>query len=118
MYVLDLLVRRKKWNQNSKQEKISLVLSMIFVVFYLFTAVLGMLWGIAGGGADTAFGQALYDVTLVVSSFNWLVGLVATIGSLVLRKKEKIKASIWIQIIAVGFIIVVFLLSSLAGAVL
>ena len=86
---------------------------MIFVGIYLFASALGLLWGITGGGADTAFGQGLYDVTLALLSFNWLVAIIATIGSFVLRKKGKIKASILINVIGLGYMIILFAISCL-----
>lgn len=85
---------------------------MIFVGIYLFASAIGLLWGITGG-ADTAFGQGLYDVTLVLLSFNWLVAIIATIGSFVLRKKGKIKASILINVIGLGYMIILFAISCL-----
>ena len=113
IFVLDYIFRRKKWKGNTKAEKISLFLNMIFVGIYLFASALGLLWGITGGGADTAFGQGLYDVTLALLSFNWLVAIIATIGSFVLRKKGKIKASILINVIGLGYMIILFAISCL-----
>jgi hypothetical protein len=46
---LDLLLRRKGWNRNTKQEKISLLINMLSAGPYVFLSFLGMLWGIAGG---------------------------------------------------------------------
>ena len=113
VFLLDFVFRRKKWKSNTKTEKVSLLLNMVFVGIYLFASALGMLWGIAGGGADTAFGQVVYDVTLVMLGFNWLVALIATIGSFILRKKGKIKASIWINVIGLGYMIILFVISYL-----
>ena len=110
--MLDYIFRRKKWKGNTKAEKISLFLNMIFVGIYLFASALGLLWGITGG-VDTAFGQGLYDVTLVLLGFNWIVALIATIGSFVLRKKGKIKASILINVIGLGYMIILFVISYL-----
>ena len=111
VFLLDYIFRRKKWNGNTKAEKISLLLNMFFVGIYLFASALGLFWGITGCGADTAFGQGLYDVTLVMLGFNWLIALIATIGSFILRKKEKIKASIWINVICLGYMIILFVIS-------
>ena len=96
-------------------EKISLILNMFFVGVYAFASILGMLCGITGSGADTAFGQALYDVTLLMLGFNFVVALVATIGSLILRRKGKTKASIWINVIGLGYMIILFVINSLTG---
>ena len=86
---------------------------MIFVGIYIFASVLGLFWGIVGGGADTAFGQVLYDVTLAMLGFNWLIALIATIGSFILRKKGKIKASILINVIGLGYMIILFVINYL-----
>ena len=113
VFLLDYIFRRKKWKGNTKTEKLSLFINMIFVGIYLFTSALGALWGITGGGADTGFGRLLYDVTLVMLGFNWLVALVATIGSFILRKKGKTKASIWINVIGLVYMIVLFAINYL-----
>ena len=113
VFLLDFIFRRKKWKGNTKTEKISLLLNMFFVGIYLFASGLGLLWGITGSSADTAFGQTLYDVTLTMLGFNWVIALVATIGSFILRKKGKIKASILINVIGLGYMIVLFVISYL-----
>ena len=118
MFGLDYLVRRKKWSANSKLEKISLLINMFSVGIYIFLSALGALWGIASGGPETAFGNVLYDVTLVMAGLFFIVALAAVIGSLILRKKGLTKASIWINVIALAYMIAVFLVNYLAGAIL
>ena len=113
VFLLDFIFRRKKWKSNTKTEKVSLLLNMVFVGIYIFASGLGMLWGITGSGADTAFGQTLYDVTLTMLGFNWVIALVATIGSFILRKRGKIKASILINVIGLGYMIALFVISYL-----
>lgn len=44
VFVIDYLLRRKKWNGNSKEEKISLIVNMLSVGPYTFLSVLGMFW--------------------------------------------------------------------------
>ena len=61
VFGLDYLFRRKKWKENSKTEKISLLLNMLSSGPYVFLSVLGMLWGIAGGSPESAFGEVLYE---------------------------------------------------------
>ena len=118
VFVIDYAVRRKKWTSNTKIEKISLLLNMFSVGVYIFASILGMLWGITESGADTAFGEALYNVTLVLAGLVWLVAIIAMIGSLILRKKGKIKASIWINVCSLAYTLLVFLVSYIAGEVL
>lgn len=113
VFLLDFIFRRKKWNGNTKTEKVSLLINMIFVGIYIFASALGMLWGITGSGADTAFGQIVYDVTIVMLGFNWLIALIATIGSFILRKKGKIKASILINVIGLGYMVILFVINYL-----
>ena len=83
VFLIDLALRRKKWNMNTTKEKISLVIHMIFVTLYVFSSVLGMLWGIVGSSSDTIFGQKLYDITLVMANYIWAVAIFSTIDYLI-----------------------------------
>lgn len=112
--VLDYLIRRKKWKDNSRAEKISLLLNMLSVGPYAFLSMLGLLLGIASGSPETAFGELLYNVTCVMAGFYFIVAFAAVILSLILRKKGKTKASIRTNIIALLYIIVVFAVNFLA----
>ena len=118
VFVVDYLLRRKKWADNSKEEKISLLLNMFSVGPYVFLSALGMLWGIVPNSPKTAFGDILNEVTLTMAGTYFAVALVATILSLVLRKKEKIKASTWVNIIALVYIAAVLTLNYIAGKIL
>ena len=115
VFGLDYLFRRKKWNDNTKQEKISLLINMFSVGPYIFLSALGMLLGIVSGGAETAFGEALNDATLVMAGVYFIVAIVAVIMSFILRKIGKIKASIWINVIALLYIVAVLGVNYLAG---
>lgn len=118
VFGIDYLLRRKKWNDNSKGEKISLMVNMFSVCPHLFLSVLGVLWGIVPGSPETPFGEMLYDVTLEMGAFYFPVAAVAVFFSFVFRKKGKIKASIWINIAAFLYIVAVLSVNSLAGKVL
>ena len=118
VFGIDYVCRRKKWKDNSKAEKISLLINMFSVGPYIFLSGLGMLWGIVESGAETTFGQMLNDVTLIMAGIYFIVAIVAVILSFVFRKKGKIKASIWVNVIALLYIIVVFVVNSLAGSLL
>ena len=115
VFGLDYLFRRKKWNDNTKQEKISLLINMFSVGPYIFLSALGMLWGIVSGSAETAFGETLNDATLVIAGVYFIVAIVAVIMSFILRKTGKIKVSIWINVIALLYIVAVFGVNYLAG---
>ncbi len=118
VFLLDLIVRRKKWKDNTKTEKISLLLNMFSVVIYAFSSVLGVFWGIAGGSPDTAFGKLFYDVTLKILACNGIVSIVAIVGSFILRKRGKAKTSILLNLLAMAYMIILFITNYFAGAVL
>ena len=89
VFGVDFLLRKKKWKENSKEEKISLIVNMFSVGPYIFLSILGMLWGIVPGSPDTSFGEILYDVTLMMSGAYFLVAGAAVILSLAFRKSGK-----------------------------
>ena len=118
VFGIDYLLRKKKWNENSKEEKISLIVNMFSVGPYIFLSILGMLWGIVPGSPNTSFGEILYDVTLMMSGTYFLVAGAAVILSLVFRKSGKTKASIWVNVIAFLYIAAVLAINSFASKVL
>ncbi|MBR6526442.1 MAG: hypothetical protein IKT45_00680 [Lachnospiraceae bacterium] len=118
VFLLDYILRRKKWKDNSKGEKISLIVNMFSVGPYTFGSGLGMLWGITGIRPDSAFGKVLYDATLTLGETYFIVAIVAVILSFVLRKIGKIKASTWTNVIALLYIVVVLTVNSLVGELL
>ena len=118
VFGIDYIVRRKKWKDNSKEEKISLLVNMFSVGIYMFLSAVGMFLGIAGNSPETAFGEVLYEATLMMGAIYFIVALVAVILSLVFRKIGKIKASIWTNVIAFAYIVVVLLVNHLVGTLL
>ena len=118
VFGLDYLFRRKKWKDNSKGEKISLLVNMFSVGVYIFLSALGVLWGIVAYSPETAFGEILYEATLMLGQFYFIVAVVAVILSFVFRKMGKIKESIWTNVIAVAYIVVVLTVNHLAGKIL
>ena len=118
VFGLDYLLRRKAWHNNTKEEKISLLVNMFSVGPYVFLSVLGALWGIVPGSPETALGEVLYDATLTMGGIYFVVAAVAAILSLVFRKKGKLKASIWINVIALAYIATVLAVNSLAANIL
>lgn len=117
VFFLDYLVRRKKWKENTKAEKISLLVHMFSVGIYAFTSILGMFWGITECTANTVLGEKIYDVTLAMAWYIWVVALAATIGAFILRKKQKTKASTLINVITVCYIVLVFVINGLTGLI-
>ena len=118
VFVLDYLLRKKMWKDNSKEEKISLLINMFSVGPHIFLSALGLLWGIVAGSPETAFGVMLYKATLTMGAAYFAVAAVAAIMSLFFRKKGKIKASIWVNIIAFAYIAIVLTVNSLADKLL
>ena len=118
VFGLDYLFRRKKWKGNSQEEKISLIVNMFSVGPYIFLSALGMLWGITSNSPETAFGEVLYDATLMMGGVYFIVAAAAVILSFVFRKRGKIKASIWTNVIAFAYIAVVLTVNYLAGKIL
>ena len=118
VFGLDYLIRRKKWKDNSKPEKISLLIHMFSVAPYVFLSVFGMRWGIVSNTPETALGRALYDATLLLGGVYFIVAVAAVILSFVFRKKGKVKASIWTNVIAFVYFAVVMAIIELAGKIL
>ena len=118
VFLLDYLLRRKKWADNTKTERTSLIVHMVSVPLYVFLSIFGLLWGIVAYSPDTAFGEVLYDVTLTMGGFYWMIAAAAAIGSFVFRKIGKPKASIWINVIAFAYMAVLLGANSIAGKLL
>ena len=118
VFATDYLLRKKKWKENSRKEKISLLLNMLSAGLYTFMSVVGMFWGIVENNPETTFGKALYDITLFMGGTYFIVAATAVTTSLVLRKKEKTNASIWVNVVALAYIVVVLAVNSLVGKIL
>ena len=85
---------------------------------YVFLSFLALLWGIVPGNPESAFGKILYEATLTIGSFYFVVAIAAVILSFVFRKKGKIKESIWVNVAALLYIVAVLAINSLAGKIL
>ena len=118
VFGLDYFVRRRRWKDNSKDEKISLIVNMFSVGPYIFLSMLGMLWGIVPGSPETALGETLYDTTLMMGGIYFIVAIAAVILSFVFRKIGKEKASIWTNVIAFMYIAVLLTVNFLARKIL
>ena len=118
VFLIDYLLRRKKWADNTKIERTSLIVHMVSVPLYVFLSIFGLLWGIVAYSPDTAFGEALYDVTMTLGGYYWIAAAAAAIGSFIFRKIGKAKASIWINVIALAYMAVLLGANSIAGKLL
>lgn len=118
VFGLDYLFRRKKWKDNSKNEKISLLINMFSVGVYFFMSALGLMWGIVPGSPETSVGKVLYDATIFMGGIYFIIAGAAVILTFVFRKIGKVKASIWTNIIALAYFVVVLTVNYLAGKIL
>ena len=118
VFGLDYIIRRKTWKANSNGEKISLIINMFSVGPYVFLSVLGMLWGIVSYSPETLLGTVLYNATLTMGEFFFVVAVAAVVLSFVFRKQGRIKASIWINAAAFAYMAVVLAVNSLSGKLL
>ena len=116
--LVDYLLRRKKWKENTRGEKVSLIVNMASSVPHMFLSAYGMLLGITGYGAETAVGRVLEEVALTLAGVYFAVAVVAMIGALILRKMGKAQASIWINVIAFVYIVLMAVVYYLAGTFL
>ena len=91
---------------------------MLSIFVYAFLSVLGLLWGIVSSTPDTAFGKTIYNVTGTLGGYYWVVASAAVIGTFILRKTGKTKASILINVIALAYIVVVLGVNYLVGNLL
>lgn len=94
--MIDFLVRRKKWNENTGDEKIGLVLTLLFSYPFVFGSSMGILFG------NTSVNGLLELVIAVIVCGLPVISLASTIAALVLRKCGKAKASNWALMI--GFL--------------
>lgn len=118
VFGIDYLLRKKNWKNNTKGEKISLLVNMFSVGPYAFLSVVGLLWGIVSNSSKTALGEVVYNVTLMMGSIYFVIAIVAVIVSLILRKYGKIKASIWANAISLAYIVLVLFANYLVGIIL
>ena len=118
IFLIDYLLRRKKWKANTLGEKTSLIINMVSVLPYMIMSAAGFLLGITGNGTNTPFGDLVYRVTIGMAGIYFIIAIAALVGSLILRKIGKTKWSIWINVIAIAYIAVVILVNYLAGELL
>ena len=91
--LIDFIARRKKWHENSKTEKIGLILTLLVSFPYIFCSIYGALFGIVGPRGSTSLMIALHEIAVLGGTGIAWVCLAATIASLILRKRGKAAAS-------------------------
>lgn len=118
VYGIDYLIRRKKWKDNSDIELFSLVVNMFSVGPYCFLSVIGMFWGLVDYSPESNFGQIIYDVTLNMGATYFIVAFVTIVMTFILRKIGKNKISIWMNGIALAYIVLVLGINYLVAQIL
>jgi len=115
LFGVDFLLRRKKWRENTKQEKQSLLIGAACVPAYELLSVLGIFLSIAAPTAETELGGWLFDAAVMTGRFIWIVSLAAVILGLFLRKRGNPQASKLAQLAAMGYIAVFGMLCLASG---
>ena len=98
----DFIMRRKKWNANTKTEKRGLVLTVLVSFPYIFCSIYGCLFGILGPRGSTALMIAFHKIVVLGGMGIVFVCFAATIASLVLRRLGKAGASN--RVLVIGFL--------------
>ncbi len=109
---LDFLVRRTKWSDNTKDEKVSLIINMITIPIYYLMGSVGILFAMVDTTARTELGKMLFEVSAVLASFSGAVVFAISIASIVLRKKGQTRGSKWVHM---GSFIYIMLYAALAN---
>ena len=91
--LLDFILRRRKWSENTRSERNGLVLTMVVSFPYTFCSYFGLLMGILGPSGSSPFMLALYKIVIAGGFGIAPVCLLATVASLVLRKRGRSRAS-------------------------
>ena len=91
--LIDFIARKKKWNENTKSEKIGLILTLLVSFPYIFCSIYGSLFGIVGAQGASSLMIALHEIVVLGGKGIVFVCLAATFASLVLRRRGKAAAS-------------------------
>ena len=105
--LVDFIARRKKWDENTKTEKIGLILTLLVSFPYIFCSIYGVLFDIVGAKGTSALMIALYEIVVLGGKGIVFVCLAATVASLVLRRLGKAAASNWSLVIGLLYCAVI-----------
>ena len=105
--LIDFIARRKKWRENTKTEKIGLVLTLLVSFPYIFCSIYGSLFGIVGPQGTSSLMNALHEIVVLGGKGIGVICLAAAIVSLVLRKRDKATASNWSLLIGLLYCAVI-----------
>lgn len=109
---LDYLIRRTGWKKNTKDERVSLIINFVTIPVYYFMASAGILFAMVGTTAETKVGTFLFELSTILSAFTWLIVLLVSIVSIVLRKQGRTRASKWVHM---GSLIYIMLYAAIAN---
>ena len=104
VWLIDFIVRRKTWNQNTQAEKGSLVMTFMFSFPYIFTSVAGTLLGKLDLGE-----KALSPIVVAAGYATPAVVIAGVLESIILRKQGKVAEANLAQIFAFGYCCVVII---------
>ena len=104
--LIDYILRRKKWSENSRSEKNGLALTLLASFPFILCSAYGILLGIVGPSGKSSFMIGLYNVVLIAGKATFLVCLGVTIASLVLRKIGKARAANWALVMGLCYCVV------------
>ena len=107
VFLIDFIMRRKKWSENTKTEQIGLILTLLVSFPYMFSSAYGLLFGIVGPQGTSPFMLTLYEIVVLGGKGIVFVCLAATVASLILRKCGKATASNWSLVIGLLYCAVI-----------
>lgn len=110
VFLIDYVLRRKKWKENTRIEKQSLLMSAAASFPYTFCSAFGLLMGITANDYENEILDLIQNILLMGGNFIWLVCLLVTIASLILRKKGKEVLSKKVHYIALFYIAFILIL--------
>ena len=105
--LFDFILRRKKWNENTKTEKIGLILTLLVSFPYIFCSIYGSLFGIVGAQGTSSLMIALHEIVVLGGKGVVFVCLAAAIASLVLRRLGRAVESNWSLVIGLLYCAVI-----------
>lgn len=105
--LIDCLLRRRKWGENTKTEKIGLILTLLVPFPYIFCSIYGSLFGIVGPRGNTPLMIALHEIVVLGGVGIVFVCFAATVASLVLRRRGKAAASNWSLLIGLLYCVLI-----------
>ena len=63
--LIDFILRRRKWGENTKTEKTGLILTLLVSFPYIFCSIYGSLFGIVGPRGNTPLMTALHTIVVL-----------------------------------------------------